>query len=35
MVVDIPLGRLDVEHRKGVLNHLVQREHQSMEFSAA
>lgn len=33
MVVDTPLGRLDVEHRKGVLNHLVQREHQVILLS--
>jgi len=28
MVIDTPLGRLDVEHRNGVLRHLVQRGHQ-------
>ncbi|MEQ8710242.1 MAG: DNA sulfur modification protein DndD [Rhodospirillales bacterium] len=33
MMVDTPLGRLDVEHRKGVLNHLVQREHQVILLS--
>lgn len=33
MVVDTPLGRLDVKHRKGVLNHLVQREHQVILLS--
>ena len=33
MVVDTPLGRLDVEHRKGVLNHLVRREHQVILLS--
>lgn len=33
MVVDTPLGRLDVEHRKGVLNHLVKREHQVILLS--
>ncbi len=33
MLVDTPLGRLDVEHRKGVLNHLVQREHQVILLS--
>lgn len=33
MVVDTPLGRLDSEHRKGVLNHLVQREHQVILLS--
>lgn len=33
MVVDTPLGRLDIEHRKGVLNHLVQREHQVILLS--
>ena len=30
---DTPLGRLDIEHRKGVLNHLVQREHQVILLS--
>jgi DNA sulfur modification protein DndD len=33
MVVDTPLGRLDVEHRKGVLKHLVEREHQVILLS--
>jgi len=33
MVVDTPPGRLDIEHRKGVLNHLVQREHQVILLS--
>ncbi len=33
MVVDTPLGRLDIEHRKGVLNHLVRREHQVILLS--
>lgn len=33
MVVDTPLGRLDVEHRKGVLNHLVRRGHQVILLS--
>ena len=33
MVVDTPLGRLDIEHRKGVLNHLAQREHQVILLS--
>jgi len=33
MVVDTPLGRLDIEHRKGVLKHLVQREHQVILLS--
>lgn len=33
MVVDTPLGRLDVEHRKGVLNHLVERKHQVILLS--
>lgn len=33
MVVDTPLGRLDIEHRKGVLNHLLQREHQVILLS--
>lgn len=33
MVVDTPLGRLDIEHRKGVLNHLVEREHQVILLS--
>lgn len=28
MVIDTPLGRLDVAHRNGVLRHLVQRGHQ-------
>lgn len=33
MVVDTPLGRLDEKHRKGVLNHLVQRKHQVILLS--
>ena len=33
MVIDTPLGRLDVEHRKGVLRHLVQRGHQVVLLS--
>ena len=33
MVIDTPLGRLDVEHRKGVLNHLAQRDHQVILLS--
>lgn len=33
MIVDTPLGRLDIDHRKGVLNHLVQREHQVILLS--
>ena len=33
MVIDTPLGRLDVEHRKGVLRHLVQRGHQVILLS--
>lgn len=33
MVVDTPLGRLDIEHRRGVLNHLVQRGHQVILLS--
>lgn len=33
MVVDTPLGRLDVEHRKGVLRHLVERRHQVILLS--
>lgn len=33
MVVDTPLGRLDNEHRKGVLNHLVRRGHQVILLS--
>ena len=33
MVIDTPLGRLDVEHRKGVLNHLANREHQVILLS--
>jgi len=33
MVIDTPLGRLDVKHRKGVLNHLVQRGHQVILLS--
>lgn len=33
MVVDTPLGRLDIDHRKGVLNHLIKREHQVILLS--
>ena len=33
MVVDTPLGRLDIEHRKSVLSHLVQRNHQVILLS--
>lgn len=33
MVVDTPLGRLDIGHRKGVLTHLVQRKHQVILLS--
>lgn len=33
MVIDTPLGRLDIEHRKGVLNHLAQRDHQVILLS--
>ena len=33
MVIDTPLGRLDIEHRKGVLNHLAQRAHQVILLS--
>ena len=33
MVVDTPLGRLDIDHRKGVLKHLVQRKHQVILLS--
>ena len=33
MVVDTPLGRLDVEHRKGMLKHLAQRKHQVILLS--
>lgn len=33
MVIDTPLGRLDVAHRKGVLRHLVQRGHQVILLS--
>ena len=33
MLVDTPLGRLDVEHRKGVLNHLAGRGHQVILLS--
>ena len=33
MVVDTPLGRLDIDHRKGVLNHLAKREHQVILLS--
>ena len=33
MVVDTPLGRLDIQHRKGVLNHLVRQPHQVILLS--
>lgn len=33
MVIDTPLSRLDVRHRKGVLNHLVKRERQVILLS--
>ena len=33
MVVDTPLGRLDIEHRKGVLKHLVKRGQQVILLS--
>ena len=33
MVIDTPLGRLDIEHRKGILNHLASREHQVILLS--
>lgn len=33
MIVDTPLGRLDIEHRKGVLKHLMQRNHQVILLS--
>jgi len=33
MVVDTPLGRLDIEHRKGVLRHLAKRGHQVILLS--
>ena len=33
MVVNTPLGRLDIEHRKGVLNHLARRQHQVILLS--
>ena len=33
MIVDTPLGRLDVEHRKGVLKHLAQKKHQVILLS--
>lgn len=33
MVIDTPLGRLDVEHRKGVLAHLIERESQVILLS--
>ncbi len=33
MVIDTPLGRLDVDHRKGVLDHLVKRGHQVILLS--
>ena len=33
MVIDTPLGRLDVAHRKGVLKHLASRKHQVILLS--
>lgn len=33
MIIDTPLGRLDIEHRKGVLKHLIQRNHQIILLS--
>ena len=33
MVIDTPLGRLDKQHRKGVLGHLVSRRHQVILLS--
>ncbi|WP_434733557.1 DNA sulfur modification protein DndD [Rhizobium sp. YTUHZ044] len=33
MVIDTPLGRLDVEHRKGVLQHLIRPDHQVILLS--
>ena len=33
MLIDTPLGRLDIEHRKGVLRHLANREHQVILLS--
>jgi DNA sulfur modification protein DndD len=33
LIIDTPLGRLDVEHRKGVLKHLAQRQHQVVLLS--
>ena len=33
MLIDTPLGRLDIEHRKGVLKHLANREHQVILLS--
>ena len=33
MLIDTPLGRLDIEHRKGVLRHLANRDHQVILLS--
>lgn len=33
MLIDTPLGRLDIEHRKGVLRHLANRPHQVILLS--
>ena len=33
MVIDTPLGRLDIQHRKGILNHLTKRSHQIILLS--
>ena len=33
LVIDTPLGRLDVEHRKGLLNHLTNRDNQVILLS--
>ena len=33
MLIDTPLGRLDIEHRKGVLKHLANRDHQVILLS--
>ena len=33
IVIDTPLGRLDIEHRKGVLNHLARRDQQVILLS--
>jgi DNA sulfur modification protein DndD len=33
MLIDTPLGRLDVAHRRGVLQHLVQRDSQIILLS--